>query len=76
MSTIGLIYIIGGIISATIAIYWFYNTGGKEQQLRVIDLLAFVWVAIFAFLISWVGVIISLLIKYGDVVIIKKRNKQ
>ena len=33
MSTIGLIYIIGGIISATTAIYWFYSTGSKEQQL-------------------------------------------
>lgn len=76
MSTIGLIYIIGGIISATIVIYWFYNTGDKEQQLRVIDLLAFVWIAIFAFLVSWVGVLVSIFIKYGDVVIINKKNKK
>lgn len=74
MSTIGLIYIIGGIISATIVIYWFYNTGDKEQQLRVIDLLAFVWIAIFAFLVSWVGVLVSIFIKYGDVVIINKKK--
>ena len=72
MSAIGLFYIIGGIISATIAIYWFYNTGGKEQQLKVEDLLAFVWVATFAFLVSWAGVFASIFIKYGDVIINKK----
>ena len=79
MSTPGLIFIIGGIISAIIACCWFYNTGGKEQQLKVIDLLAFVWIATFAFLISWVGVVASIFIKYGNVVIINKkvkRNKQ
>ena len=74
MSTIGLIYIIGGIISATIAIYWFYNAGGKEQQLKVIDLLAFVWIGTFAFLVSWVGVFTSIFIKYGDVIIINKKK--
>ena len=73
MSATGLICIIGGVISATIAIYWFYNTGGKEQQLRVKDLLAFAWIAIFAFLASWAGVFASIFIKYGDVVINKKK---
>ena len=76
MSAIGLIYIIGSIISATIAICWFYNTGGKEQQLRVVDLLAFIWVATFAFLVSWAGVFTSIFIKYGDVIIYKKSKKE
>ena len=75
MSTIGLIYIIGGIISATIAIYWFYNTGGKEQQLKVEDLLAFVVIATFAFIPSWIGVLVSIFNKYSDV-IIKKSKKE
>ena len=74
MSTIGLFYVIGGIISAIIAVYWFYNTGGEEQPIKVVDLLAFVWIAIFAFLVSWAGVFTSLLVKYGDVVIIKSKK--
>ena len=72
MSGIGLVYVIGSIISAAIAIYWFYNTCDKEQQIKVEDLFAFVVVAIFAFLVSWMGVICSLLVKYGDVIIKKK----
>ena len=72
MSTIGLIYIIGGIISAIIALYLFYNKG---QAIKVEDLFIFVIVAIVTFLISWVGVLYFLLIKYGDVVIINKKGK-
>ena len=72
MSTIGLIYIIGGIISAAIAIYDICN---KEKQIKVKDLVALAVVAIFAFLVSWVGVICSLLVIYSDVVIINKKGK-
>lgn len=73
MSTIDLIYIIGGIISAAIAIYDICN---KEKQIKVKDLVALVVVAIFAFLVSWVGVICSLLVIYSDVVIINKKEKE
>lgn len=77
MSTPGLIFIIGGIISAIIAGYWFYNVNKseEEQQVTLMDLYPFVIVIFFAFLFSWAGVLASIFIKYGDVVIIKRKKK-
>lgn len=74
MSTAGLIFIIGGIISAIIAGYWFYTTKGEDQPIKVEDLVVFAVVEFFAFLFSWAGVLASIFVKYGDVVIIKRRK--
>lgn len=74
MSIPGIIYIIGGIISVTIFSYIFLNYFKKDEDISVGDLGFLILMDALVFLTSWVGVIMTLFIRYEGKIIIKRKK--
>lgn len=72
MSIPGFIYIIGSVLAIVIALRWSLNEYRKSITAEGMCILAVI--AFFAGLLSWLLVFLSLLFKYGDKVVIKRKE--
>ena len=73
MSTFGIIYIIGCVVTFVLVVRLFIKIW--ETDLTVNDLLFAICIAFVASLLSWLGVIISIIDIYGDKVVIKHKKQ-
>lgn len=76
MSIPGIIYCIGGICSIIIMAYIFFNDLTEDEDIRVKDLGLLFILEVCAFCLSWVLVVITVFLKYEDVVVIKRKKKK
>ena len=76
MSIPGIIYCIGGICAIIIMAYIFFNDLMEDEDIRVKDLGLLLILEVFAFCLSWVLVVITVFLKYEDVVVIKRKKKK
>lgn len=74
MSVPGLIYCIGGICAVIIMAYVFFNDLMEDEDIRVKDLGLLFILEVCAFCLSWVLVVITIFLKYEDVVVIKRKK--
>lgn len=76
MSIPGIIYCIGGICAVIIMAYVFFNDLMEDEDIRVKDLGLLFILEVCAFCLSWVLVVITIFLKYEDVVVIKRKKKK
>lgn len=76
MSIPGIIYCIGGICAIIIMAYIFFNDLTEDEDIRVKDLGLLFILEVCAFCLSWVLVVITVFLKYEDVVVIKRKKKK
>ena len=74
MSIPGIIYCIGGLCAIAIFAHIFFTDIMEDEDIRVKDLAVLLLVEIFAFLLSWMTVIVVVFLKYEDKVIIKRKK--
>lgn len=77
MSTEGIVYLIGSVISIVLALRFFYKT--SDNDIKVGDLGFFFFISVGAALLSWVTVVARVIVwinnRYGDVVLIKRKKE-
>lgn len=76
MSIPGIIYCIGGLCAVIIMAYIFFNDLMEDEDIRVKDLGLLLILEVCAFCLSWVLVVITVFLKYEDVVVIKCKKKK
>ena len=76
MSIPRIIYCIGGIYAVIIMAYVFFNDLMEDEDIRVKDLGLLFILEVCAFCLSWVLVVITIFLKYEDVVVIKRKKKK
>lgn len=76
MSIPGIIYCMGGICAVIIMAYVFFNDLMEDEDIRVKDLGLLFILEVCAFCLSWVLVVITIFLKYEDVVVIKRKKKK
>lgn len=76
MSIPGIIYCIGGICAVIIMAYIFFNDLMEDEDIRIKDLGLLFILEVCAFCLSWVLVVVTVFLKYEDVVVIKRKKKK